>query len=75
MLKQDWDIRIKTIQEFFETRELPQTPVKLDACTVINDVRKFLEFNLSTIETNKYNELFLPYLERTEALMKILQDG
>jgi hypothetical protein len=48
----------------FGPEHFTAAPVRLDPCTTITDPRLFIEAHLRTVEGNKGNPVYLPYLER-----------
>jgi hypothetical protein len=63
---------VKELDVFFRSRELPEGPVRLDDCTVINDVRTFIEAEMAIVKGQNGNAKYLPYLDRLLALKTIL---
>lgn len=48
--------------------------VVLDKCTVIVDEKRFIEAHRATIERNKENKYFNPYLERLKKYNEIKRE-
>ena len=70
-LTYDWD---KVINEA-ETMSLNYniiTPLKLNDCSLIIDVPKFINSHLEIIKSNKNNKTFIPYLNRLQELIQII---
>lgn len=67
-----WDIQ--SLEAFFVERELPAHPIKLDQCTTIIDVPKFLRSHLAVVKANNGKRTFRPYLDRIVALKRVLND-
>lgn len=68
----NWNKEIKELEDFFESITLPKKPIKLNACTIILDVSKFINSHLSTIKSNKGNLIYKPYLSRLQELKSLL---
>lgn len=68
----NWNKEIKELEDFFESITLPKKPIKLNACTIILDVSKFINSHLSTIKSNNGNLIYKPYLSRLQELKSLL---
>ncbi len=68
-----WDIT--ELEKFFTGIKLPTEPIKLNSCTTITDIKKFIENHFSMVEANNGNFYFLPYLNRLQELKKYLSDN
>lgn len=62
---------IERIQKFFHGRELPER-VRLDSCTEIIDVPKFVANHIEIVKHNSTKPLFYVYYERLQNLAKLL---
>jgi len=60
------------LQQFFNSRELPAGPVRIDSCTVVTDVQKFLQVELSIVRVHMGQSRYEPYLNRLKLLKKAL---
>lgn len=69
----DWSQEIANIDSFFSTATLPQESFKLDQCTTILDVPKFVTSHMTLIKANQGKDLFLPYLSRLQELKNVLK--
>lgn len=67
------NVNLKDIKDFFSNCEINENPVKLDKCTTVLNVKKFIETHTKLLESNSGNELFLPYYERLLKLYLILK--
>lgn len=60
------------LQQFFNSRELPAGPVRIDGCTVVNDVQKFILVELAIARAHLGQSRYEPYLNRLQLLKKAL---
>ena len=67
-----WDQNISELETYFAGIPLPPVPVKLDSCTNIIDVSKFIESHVATITAQNGKRRYLPYLHRLQALKQML---
>ncbi len=67
-----WSSDVAEIEQFFSNITFPKEPMKLNDCSTILDVSKFIQSNLNVIKANNGNRTFLPYLERLRQLKNIL---
>ena len=65
---------IAEIETFYANAILPTTPIKLDNCTQIIDVKLFVESQLEYVRANNGKRIFLPHLERLQKLKELLSD-
>jgi hypothetical protein len=63
---------VMELEAYFRTRELPDGPVRLDDCTVIDDVRQFIDTEMAVVKGQNGNTRYLPYLDRLLALKTML---
>lgn len=63
---------VTELEEFFSSRELPAGPVRIDGCTVVNDVQKFILVELTTVRAHMGQARYEPYLNRLQLLKKAL---
>lgn len=63
---------VTELEEFFNSRELPAGPVRIDSCTVVTDVQKFLQVELSIVRAHMGQSRYEPYLNRLKLLKKAL---
>lgn len=70
----NWNKEIKELEDFFDSITLPTSPVKLNNCTTILDVSKFINSHLSTIKSNNGNLIYKPYLSRLQEIKSILEN-
>ena len=62
----NFDNDINELAGFFSTITLPETPIKLNAWTTINDARYFVESSLTCLRAHHTNAAYLPYLEQLQ---------
>jgi len=60
------------LQSFFKSIQLPDSPIRLNQCSVINNIPKFIEGHMSILRTYNGKAVFLPYLNRIRQLQQIL---
>ncbi len=70
---EDWSNEISELEKYFAGTKLSTEPIKLNCWTMITDVSKFIDDNLSTVSANNGNKTFLPYLNQLIELRKILK--
>jgi hypothetical protein len=68
----NWAKYIDDLNKIFSSITLPPGPVKLDAATTINDVKKFIESHMAIARSHNGNRFFIPYMERLYQLKRIL---
>ena len=66
--------KLGELEDFFDSITLPTSPVKLNNCTTILDVSKFINSHLSTIKSNNGNLIYKPYLSRLQEIKSILEN-
>ena len=59
-----WKRKLDELDAWFNSIKLPDHPVKLDACTTINDVRSYINGELYLIKYSKGNKVFSSNLNR-----------
>lgn len=69
-----WNKEITELEKFYSDFPLPNESIKLNQCSNILDVSKFIQTNLQTIKANNGNSTFLPYLNRLQQLKQILTE-
>jgi len=72
-LKESWDKSIQELETFFTTILLPEEPLRLNQCSIINDVGKMVDSHLTIIKANNGKKVYFPYLERLQELRLVLQ--
>jgi L-serine deaminase len=60
----NWDNEIDELESFFKNLKLPKEEIKLNQCTTISNLNKFIKSHLSAVKANNGNEAYLPYLVR-----------
>lgn len=68
---ESWDLA--SLESFFSLIPLPQTPFRLNQCSVIHNLPKFISGHLAIVHTYNGNPVFLPYLKRLQQLKQILE--
>jgi len=63
---------VTELEEFFSSRELPAGEIRLDSCTVVNDVQKFVQAELSIVKAHNGQHRYQPYFERLQQLKIVL---
>lgn len=63
-----WSEDIEKMERYFEQAIIPSYPVKLNTCTIITDVSKFLDTHFASLKANNGNRKFIPYLDRLKDL-------
>lgn len=66
-------MKLNELETFFNSVDLPTEPIKLNQCTTIIDVQKFVRINLMTLKAQKGNKAFMPYYHSLVELYKILK--
>jgi len=64
--------KIKELESFFHSIELPVEPIKLDCCTIIFDIKLFLNSHFMTVYSAKTKQAAQPYLDRIVLLKELL---
>jgi hypothetical protein len=68
-----WDLAQLAV--FFASIQLPQPPIRLNQCTVLHDLPKFISGHLAILHKYNGNPTFLPYLYRIQKLKHILENS
>ncbi len=66
-----WDIT--ELETHFSTIRLPIQPIRLNHCSIINNVKTFVDSHLEIIKHNNGNPTFLPYVTRLHELKKHIE--
>jgi len=69
---ENWLPEIQNLEQFFSSIPLPKEPIKLNQCSTIIDVLKFINAELAICKAQNGNARYLPYLERLRELKRIL---
>ncbi len=69
---ESWEQEITELQKYFESITAPAETIRLNQCSEIKDVSKFIESHLTTVKANNGNPTFLPYLNRLHELKNYL---
>jgi len=68
----NWDKEISELEAYFASIALPTQPVKLDQCSTVTNVQRFIEGHLATVKNYNGVQTFEPYLNRLQTLKQIL---
>jgi hypothetical protein len=71
MKNEQWNI--KELEEFFATAQLPAT-FRLDTCSVVTDMKLFIESHLDMIRGHEGQKGYLPYYERLLSLKNFIEN-
>ena len=52
------------IIEHFNNYDFKDSKIKLDECSTINSLKKFVDNHVSILQANTGNKVYLPYFER-----------
>lgn len=66
----NYENEIKELEHFFHGKELPSTPIKLDQCSTIIDISKFIESHIACLKRDDGKKIFIPDIKRLQALKK-----
>jgi len=67
--------QLEELESFFSSTQLPDPPIRLNQCSVIFDLPKFISGHLAILKTYNGNKVFLPYLNRLQVLQQILKSS
>lgn len=70
----NWNVQIEELESFFNNIILPKKEIRLNQCTAISNVNKFITSHLTTVKANNGNLIYLPYLVRLQELSLLLKD-
>jgi uncharacterized protein DUF6371/uncharacterized protein DUF6965/zinc ribbon protein len=69
----NWNLEIAELEQYFREITLPTQPIKLNQCTTISDVSRFIESHLTIIRANNGKRDFQPFLDRLIELRNIVE--
>ena len=69
---ENWDQDISELEQFFNAVPLPNPPVKLNQCTEIFSISKFIDSHLSIVKAQNGKQIYLPYLNQLQELKQVL---
>ena len=72
MITTTWDIT--ELETYFSNIQLPIQPIRLNQCSIINDVKTFVDGHLEMVKHNNGNPTFLPYFTRLQELKKKIEN-
>lgn len=64
---------IDSLESFFATTSLPPPPIRLNQCSVMHDLPKFISGHFTILHTYNGNPVFNHYLNRLQLLKQILE--
>jgi hypothetical protein len=67
-----WD-DLDDLIRFFNNREIPANPIKLNDWSTIIDPGKFVQSNVDIIQANNGNPTYRPYFNRLQQLQEIIK--
>lgn len=67
--------RFNSVMAYFKSIELPTSPIRMNECSVITDVRTFLNMHYKTVKNYMHSSprVAEPYLCHMENLRKVLE--
>lgn len=66
-----WDI--SEIEQFFQSAMFLAEPIRLNQCTMINNIHKFIDSHLEIVKANNGNPTYEPYFNRLIKLKEIIK--
>ena len=69
---ESWTKDISELEHFFSSITIPTQPIRLNQCSIIKDIPRFIDSHLAAVKTNSGNRTFLPYLNRLQDLKILL---
>ncbi|NQU86798.1 MAG: hypothetical protein HQ541_13660 [Mariniphaga sp.] len=69
---ENWEQNINELEIYFNRIKLPTEPVRLNQCSIIIDVPKFINSHLTVVKKNNGERTYLPYLNRLQDLSEEL---
>jgi hypothetical protein len=70
--KSDWLVEISELETYFQNIENPPSKIKLNQCSTIIDLNKFVSSHIAILKANNGNITFLTFLERLRELKLVL---
>lgn len=67
-----WEHEIMELESCFNRLSVPESPIRLNPYSLIEDPAKFICSHLDIIKANNGNSTYLPYLKRLQELMQLL---
>jgi hypothetical protein len=64
---------LDALESFFSSFQLPPTPFRLNQCTIILDLQKFISCHLSILHIYNGNPTFINYFYRLKALKNVIE--
>lgn len=63
--------RLEDIKAYFKDYNFTDTRIRLNACSEVLDLKKFVETNIAILESNSGNKRYIPYFERLKRVYEI----
>ncbi|MEI8047126.1 MAG: DUF6371 domain-containing protein [Bacteroidota bacterium] len=70
-----WSAEIDLLESYFSSIQLPDTPIRLNQCTVILNLPGFISDHLVTLRKYNGNTVFIHFLNRLQLLKQILESS
>ena len=55
---------LNEIEKYFETYNFIGKDVRINECTTVTDLKKFVQSHIRILRNNKGNKLYMPYYDR-----------
>jgi hypothetical protein len=68
----NWNNELNELETFFNSIPLPAEPIRLNKCCTIINVSSFIESHFATLKNYNGNNIFMPHLNRLQALKQLL---
>lgn len=72
---ENWQQDITELEHYFKIVKLPTPPVKLNQCTKIIDISKFIDSHLAIMKAQNGKRIYLPYLNRLQELKQYIKNN
>ena len=67
--------KIDQIEDFFIKNGYPEGDVRLDQCSLIIDIKKFVQSYLLVLKGNPGKKRFIPYFDRLNKFYELTKDS
>ncbi|MBL4586008.1 MAG: hypothetical protein JKX84_02975 [Flavobacteriales bacterium] len=67
-----WEKDISILEKWFSNIELPTEPIRLNQCSTVSNVSRFIDSHLLTVKAHIGKQTFVPYLHRLQELKQVL---
>ncbi|MBP6871487.1 MAG: hypothetical protein KBC43_05725 [Bacteroidales bacterium] len=71
VMTKPWDQEIKELENRIDRVLVPESPIRLNSYSLIEDPAKFIHSHLDIIKANNGNSTYLPYLKRLQEIMQL----